>query len=46
MVGNKDHTTVIHHLRSKYLQQGLWKPQHKIWMDYEELKNKLKKDLN
>ena len=46
MVGNKDHTTVIHHLRSKYLQQGLWKPQHKIWMYYEELKNKLKKDLN
>ena len=46
MVGNKDHTTVIHHLRSKYFKKNLWKPNYKIWLDYKELKNKLQKDLN
>ncbi len=46
LVGNKDHTTVIHHLRSKYLQKGLWKPQYRIWIDYQELKNKLEKTIN
>jgi hypothetical protein len=41
LVGGKDHTTVIHHLRSKHLKSKLWKEGSQLWIDYEKIKNQL-----
>ena len=40
-VGNRDHTTIIHHLRMKYEKKHLWEENKRIWEDYQTIKESL-----
>ncbi len=43
LMGGKDHTTVIHHLRNKFYKRQLWTEGFRIWEEYEEIKEEFKK---
>ena len=35
ILGNRDHTTMIHHVKMKINKQHFWKPDHIIWSRYK-----------
>ena len=35
ILGNRDHTTMIHHVRMKMKKEHFWKPDHVIWSRYK-----------
>jgi chromosomal replication initiation ATPase DnaA len=35
ILGNKDHTTMMHHVKMKINKQHFWKPDHIIWSRYK-----------
>ena len=35
ILGNRDHTTMIHHVRMKMNKEHFWKPDHVIWNRYD-----------
>ena len=35
LLGNRDHTTMIHHVRMKMNKEHFWKPDHVIWNRYD-----------
>jgi chromosomal replication initiator protein len=35
ILGNRDHTTMIHHVRMKINKEHFWKPDHVIWNRYK-----------
>ncbi len=43
LMGGKDHTTVIHHLRNKFYKRQLWTEGFRIWEEYEKIKEEFKK---
>ena len=43
LMGGKDHTTVIHHLRNKFYKRQLWTEGFRIWEEYEEIKEEFQK---
>ena len=40
-VGQRDHTTMIHHIRMKHNKEHLWQEGKRIWEDYKEIKESL-----
>lgn len=40
-VGQRDHTTMIHHIRMKHKKEHLWQEGKRIWEDYEQIRNSL-----
>jgi hypothetical protein len=42
ILGNRDHTTMIHHVRMKINKEHFWKPDHVIWNRYNYVMNKVK----
>lgn len=42
IVGNKDHTSVLYHLKSKHFKTNLWELSNKIWDDYSIIQSNLK----
>ena len=42
ILGNKDHTTMIHHTNMKLKKQHFWKPEHVIWNRYDYVMNNIK----
>ena len=40
-VGQRDHTTIIHHIRMKHNKKHLWEEGKRIWEDYEQIKQSL-----
>ena len=35
ILGNRDHTTMIHHVRMKMNKEHFWQPDHIIWNRYD-----------
>jgi chromosomal replication initiation ATPase DnaA len=42
ILGNRDHTTMIHHVRMKINKEHFWKPDHVIWNRYNYVMNRVK----
>ena len=42
ILGNRDHTTMIHHVRMKINKQHFWQPGHIIWKRYEYIMDNIK----
>jgi chromosomal replication initiation ATPase DnaA len=40
-VGQRDHTTIIHHIRMKHKKEHLWQEGKRIWEDYNTIKESL-----
>jgi chromosomal replication initiation ATPase DnaA len=40
-VGQRDHTTIIHHIRMKHKKEHLWQEGKRIWEDYNAIKESL-----
>ena len=40
-VGQRDHSTIIHHIRMKHKKEHLWEEGKRIWEDYEQIKQSL-----
>ena len=42
ILGNRDHTTMIHHVRMKMNKEHFWKPDHIIWSRYKYVMDNVK----
>ena len=42
ILGNKDHTTMMHHVKMKINKQHFWKPDHIIWNRYDYVMKNVK----
>ena len=42
ILGNRDHTTMIHHVRMKMNKEHFWKPDHVIWNRYQYVMDNVK----
>jgi chromosomal replication initiation ATPase DnaA len=42
ILGNRDHTTMIHHVRMKINKEHFWKPDHVIWNRYNYVMDRVK----
>ena len=42
ILGNRDHTTMIHHVRMKMNKEHFWKPDHVIWNRYKYVMDTVK----
>ena len=42
ILGNRDHTTMIHHVRMKMNKEHFWKPDHVIWNRYQYVMDTVK----
>ena len=42
ILGNRDHTTMIHHVRMKMKKEHFWKPDHIIWNRYKYVMDQVK----
>ena len=42
ILGNRDHTTMIHHVRMKMNKQHFWQPDHIIWNRYQYVMDTIK----
>jgi hypothetical protein len=42
ILGNRDHTTMIHHVRMKMNKEHFWKPDHIIWNRYKYVMDQVK----
>lgn len=42
ILGNRDHTTMIHHVRMKMKKQHFWQPNHIIWNRYKYVMDNVK----
>jgi hypothetical protein len=42
LLGNRDHTTMIHHVRMKINKEHFWKPDHIIWNRYKYVMDNVK----
>ena len=42
LLGNRDHTTMIHHVRMKINKEHFWKPNHIIWNRYQYVMDNVK----
>ena len=42
ILGNKDHTTMMHHVKMKINKQHFWQPGHIIWKRYEYVMDNVK----
>ena len=42
ILGNRDHTTMIHHVRMKMNKEHFWKPDHIIWNRYQYVMDNVK----
>jgi hypothetical protein len=42
LLGNRDHTTMIHHVRMKMNKKHFWKPDHIIWNRYQYVMDNVK----
>jgi hypothetical protein len=42
ILGNKDHTTMMHHVKMKINKQHFWKPDHIIWNRYKYVMDNVK----
>ena len=42
ILGNRDHTTMIHHVRMKMKKEHFWKPDHVIWNRYQYVMDNVK----
>jgi hypothetical protein len=42
LLGNRDHTTMIHHVRMKMNKKHFWKPDHIIWNRYKYVMDNVK----
>ena len=42
ILGNRDHTTMIHHVKMKINKQHFWKPDHIIWNRYKYVMDNVK----
>ena len=42
ILGNRDHTTMIHHVKMKINKQHFWQPGHIIWKRYEYVMDTVK----
>ena len=42
LLGNRDHTTMIHHVRMKMNKEHFWKPDHVIWNRYQYVMDNVK----
>ena len=42
ILGNRDHTTMIHHVRMKMNKEHFWKPDHIIWNRYQYVMDTVK----
>ena len=40
-VGQRDHSTIIHHIRMKHKKEHLWEEGKRIWEDYHTIKESL-----
>ena len=42
ILGNRDHTTMIHHVKMKMNKEHFWKPEHIIWNRYKYVMDQVK----
>lgn len=42
LLGNRDHTTMIHHVRMKINKEHFWKPENVIWNRYQYVMDTVK----
>ena len=42
ILGNRDHTTMIHHVRMKMKKEHFWQPDHIIWNRYQYVMDTVK----
>lgn len=42
LLGNRDHTTMIHHVRMKMKKEHFWQPDHIIWNRYKYVMENVK----
>jgi chromosomal replication initiation ATPase DnaA len=42
LLGNRDHTTMIHHVRMKMKKEHFWQPNHIIWNRYKYVMDNVK----
>lgn len=42
LLGNRDHTTMIHHVRMKINKEHFWKPENVIWNRYQYVMDNVK----
>ena len=42
ILGNRDHTTMIHHVRMKMNKEHFWQPNHIIWNRYQYVMDNVK----
>ena len=42
ILGNRDHTTMIHHVRMKMKKEHFWQPNHIIWNRYQYVMDTVK----
>jgi hypothetical protein len=42
LLGNRDHTTMIHHVRMKMKKEHFWQPDHIIWNRYKYVMDNVK----
>ena len=42
ILGNRDHTTMIHHVRMKMNKEHFWQPDHIIWNRYKYVMDQVK----
>ena len=42
ILGNRDHTTMIHHVRMKMKKEHFWQPNHIIWNRYKYVMDNVK----
>ena len=42
ILGNRDHTTMIHHVKMKFNKQHFWKPENIIWNRYKYVMDSVK----
>jgi chromosomal replication initiation ATPase DnaA len=42
LLGNRDHTTMIHHVRMKMKKEHFWQPNHVIWNRYKYVMDNVK----
>jgi len=42
LLGNRDHTTMIHHTRMKLNKEHFWQPKHIVWNRYQYVMDNIK----
>ena len=42
ILGNRDHTTMIHHVKMKFNKEHFWKPENVIWNRYKYVMDNVK----